>query len=180
LAAIVARAYQAPDSLRIDMTIPMLAMKTTTIISPEGGWIRQQQGKKNAVQKLNPSELEQFTIQMWRDPDLILLRSLESGVVIGALKDGKVGKKAVHIVRIARKDLRVAVTLFISKKNFMVERMTYLEQGRRVSENFGSYKSFDGIKIARKRDISGTFYFSLNVKDVIMNKTFEKTVFAKP
>jgi hypothetical protein len=73
------------------------------------------------------------------------------------------------------------VKLYIDKKTKLVTRMTYSDNGETETDDFGDYRTVDGVKVAFKR-ISSTAdrTTALEISKVTLDAKVDPKTFAKP
>jgi zinc protease len=169
----VKKRYLGPDKLRLDMQIGGGKVKIATVLQGPTGWAQEEgpRGKQN--REFTPQELEALATQLWRDPELVLLRHTEAGATVkprGTLSIA--GEDAVAVSVTSAGGTR-SVTLLINAKTKLLMGLDYSDQGNNTSERYEDYKKVGGLQVAHTRATKGA---QVDMKVVIKSFTLDKDV----
>lgn len=180
----IERTFVAPDKLRIDAT---LAKQLKVIVGVDGktGWQQApgQDGKPQLVDFMGPDVI-QGQFEVWREPELLVLKAADSGAKIAPMPDENVNGKPHAVIRLAS-PYGADITLYIDKKTKLLSRIGFADVGPRQSgsqvEEFSDYKPEKGVQIARKQKSTTQGRTTvLDVDKVEIDGKVDPSVFAKP
>ena len=171
------RTLVLPDKMRIDAELN-LGQKFVVAIGIDGnkGWNQEPTG----VVEMPPEAFASIAFERWRDPELILLRYLDKGVVIAPLSDDKIAGRGHAVLRLTS-PMGVNVTLFIDRESKMISRISFEEGGAISVDDFENYKAVNGILVAHTRTSTApgrTTKVKLN--SIEFDPTIDPKVFVKP
>lgn len=177
VAITLTRTLVLPDKMRIDAELN-LGQKFIVAIGIDGnkGWNQEPTG----VVDMPPEAFAAIAFERWRDPELILLRHLDKGVVFAPLSDDKIAGRGHAVVRLTS-PMGVNVTLFIDRESKMISRISFEEGGAISVDDFENYKAVNGIMVAHTRTSTApgrTTKVKLNAID--FDLAIDAKVFAKP
>lgn len=178
----VKRSYVAPDKMRRDLTRKVDGQEAVSgiVLSGDEAWAFERMGTQQGAGELPPELVAALETQMWRDQDLILLRSLEPGVTSALMPDKDIDGAPHHVVRLTRKD-GVSSVLYIDKKTHFLTRQSYSAEGSSASETYSDYKNVGGIQVPHRRlTTEGSTRFDMTVTKIQFNVTIPAEAFAKP
>ncbi len=176
------RTFVAPDKLRIDANLAG-KVKVTETIDGNGGWVigPNQQTMQPEMHDVPPAELAGAKFEIWREPELILLKAADAKARIAALPDADVDGKAQSVVKLMSPFPGLDLTLYIDKKTHLLTRMTYSDHGAQVVDDFADYRDVNGIKVAFKRTSTNQGRVtSLTLGKVEFDPKVDLGIFAKP
>ncbi|HEY5948436.1 MAG TPA: pitrilysin family protein [Kofleriaceae bacterium] len=177
----IERVVVVPDKLHIEAT---LAKQFKVVIGVDGktGWQQQpsQTGQIQTAEFKTKEQIAQGQFEVWRDPDLILLKATDKDAKVTPAKDDSIDGKPHAVVRVAS-PFGPEVSIFIDRKTKMVSRITFEDQGVVQSEEFADYKDEKGIKVAFKRSSTGQGRVTdLQVSKVEWDPKIDPALFQKP
>lgn len=169
----VKKRYLAPEKLRLDMQIGGGTVKIATVLLGATGWAQEEgpRGKQN--REFTPPELEALSTQLWRDPELVLLRHTEAGATVKAAGTKSIDGTAVVAVTVSSAGGARSTTLLIDPKTKLLLGMDYTDQGSKTSERYEDYKKVAGVQLAHTRATKGP---QVDMKVVIKSITLDKDV----
>ena len=144
------RIFVLPDKIRVEANINSGQMKFTIVADGKTGW--QQQGAQ--VGDLQGADIGQAQFEMWRDPDLILLKATDAAAKVTPDKDDTIDGKPQTLIKIAS-PYGPDVTLWIDKKTKLLTRQSFSDGKMTQNEDYADYKDDGGIKVAHKRSSTG-------------------------
>ena len=177
----VEKRYSKPDKLRLDMEIAGGPVKIATVLHGATGWAQEEgPGGKN-TREFTPSELEALTTQLWRDPELVLLRHTEAGAQVKAAGTRRIEGAEVVAVSVASAAGAREVTLLLDAKSKLLLGMDYVDQGVKTSERYSDYKTVGGLQVAHTRSSKGAQVdMSVTIKSFTLNKAVPAALFLRP
>ncbi len=171
------RTLMLPDKMRIDAELD-LGQKFVVAIGIDGnkGWNQE----PDRLVDMPPEAFAAVAFERWRDPELILLRHLDKGVVIAPLSDDKIAGRGHAVVRLTS-PMGVNVTLFIDRESKMISRISFEEGGAISVDDFENYKAVNGIMIAHTRTSTAPGRTTkVKLTSIEFDPTIDPAVFAKP
>jgi hypothetical protein len=139
------------------------------------GWAQEEspasEGKQN--REFTPQELEALSTQLWRDPELVLLRHTEAGATVKPRGTLSIAGEDVVAVTVTGAGGSRSVTLLINAKTKLLMGLDYSDQGNQTSERFEDYKKVGGLQVAHTRSTKGA---QVDMKVLIKSFTFDKGV----
>src|SRR5262249_33848462 len=130
--------------------------KVTISVDGKTGWQQQptQSGAMQTAEFTSPKDINQAQFEVWRDPDLILLKATDKDAKVTPGADDTIDGKPHAVVRLAS-PFGPEVSIYIDKKTKMVSRIGFSDGGVAQSDDFSDYKDSQGIKVAFKRSSTG-------------------------
>lgn len=172
-----ARAVVPPDRMYVVVGIAELG-KIKMVIGPDNVF---QALNNNNVHDLPKEMADQMREGMWRDHDLILLRHLESGTQVQLADKTTVGDKAYDTVVLRRPDGSDETRVLLDPKTHLIFRLLYTEGGAPGLEEYGDYKSVDGLMLPFKQHAEGAQEtFDITVAEHKVNGGVPANVWEKP
>ena len=174
LEVVFKRTMVLPDRMRMDIE---LAKQFQIVLAVNGttGWQNGPQG----VADIPPSQLPALAQQRFVDPEQILLRFRQPGVVALAAGVDKVDGVTCDVVHLLAGDLEAFV--LIDQQTHLLRQTRYQNGPGETRETYDDYRAVDGIQIAHKRkSVGGGETSELVVDTVEINPTVDPSVFAKP
>lgn len=170
------RVVIVPDQLRIEATIkaPQGDLKITYVIDAKGGWSQLPTGQ---VRDMTAADKTNADFELWRDPELILLKAAAANAKLVPMPDETIDGKPQAVVGLVAPLGNVTVSIYIDRKTKLITRLAYAEQGHRQVEDYSDYQDEKGIKIARKR---GSAQATLDVTKVEIDPKIDPALFKKP
>ena len=145
----IERLFVLPDKMRIDASLAK--QKYTIVADGKKGWM--QQGGQ--VQEVNdPNAALQGQFEIWREPELILLKAADASAKINPQKDDNIDGKPHAVIRLASPQ-GPELTLYIDRKTKLLTRLSYTDGSQVQTDDFSDYKDVGGIKVAHKRVNAG-------------------------
>jgi len=171
----IERIFLLPDKMRIDASLAN--QKYTIVADGKTGWM--QQGAQ--VQVVNdPNAALQAAFEIWREPELILLKASEPNAKLSPQKDDTIDGKPHAVIKL-QSPQGPEITLYIDKKSKLLSRMTYTDGSQVQTDDFADYKDVGGIKVAHKRiNAGGGRSTTLELSKVEWDPTIPPERFAKP
>lgn len=143
------RLFVLPDKMRIDASLAK--QKYTIVADGKKGWM--QQGAQ--VQEVNdPNAALQGQFEMWREPELILLKAADPSAKINPQKDDTIDGKPHAVIKLASPQ-GPELSLWIDRKTKLLSRLSYTDGSQVQTDDFADYKDVGGIKVAHKRINTG-------------------------
>jgi zinc protease len=181
MAATVEKSYSAPDHLRLDMQIGGGQVKITTTLDGKKGWALEDSPRGKHLTDFAAAEMRALRTQLWRDPELVLLRHLEDKATATALEDRSIDGKKVHVVHVVSGDGSREVTLLVDAKSHLLTGMEYSDQGMNATERYGQYKKVGGVQLAHQRSTKGPqVNLKVTIKSFDVGGSIDAKVFARP
>ena len=171
------RTLVLPDKMRIDAELN-LGQKFVVAIGIDGnkGWNQEPTG----VVEMPPEAFASIAFERWRDPELILLRYLDKGVVVAPLSDDKIAGRGQAVVRLTS-PMGVNVTIFIDRESKMISRISFEEGGSISVDDFENYKAVNGIMVAHTRTSTAPGRTTkVKLTSIEFDPTIDPKVFTKP
>ncbi len=181
LPAKLVRTFAAPNRVRVDIDVRGGLAEITTAYDGERGWMRQVAGGQTQVVDLPESDRAAVEAELWRDPELILLRHRDDGTVAAALEPETIEGERHHVVRL-RSEVGHEATLAIHAGSHRLSRMTYTgPTGGETVETFADYQDVDGVSVAHERESAGPEQsLELTIDHIRFGEAVEPSRFAKP
>jgi zinc protease len=181
------RLFGVPDKLRIDATLSK-KIKVTYAVAKGAGWSQQTDIASGQTQSadMRPSDVQTIGFELWREPDMILMKAADPAAKISPAPDENVDGKPQEVVKIATPFTDVALAVYIDKKTKLITRMSYSERddkGRVHTQNddFLDYRDIAGIKVAFKWTSSTEGRVTtLEFSKVEIDPKVDEAQFAKP
>jgi zinc protease len=178
------RTFAPPNRIRVDLRLSSGLADISTAFDGELGWMRQSAGGQVQVMDLPEAERGEVVAELWRDPELILLRHREDGAIIesmGTEAGDALGGERHHLVRV-RSPAGYEVVLAIHDGTSELRRMTYTgPTGGETVDTFGDYRRVGGIAIAHERETVGPQQtMKLTIERVRFDEPIPPARFAKP
>lgn len=181
LAASVEKRFSAPDKLRLDMKIPSEKLQIATVLTSTSGWAQEQGPDGTRAREFTPDELAALSAQVWREADLVLLRSAEPTIVVRPLGECTVGSTPCQAIELAKADGSQAVTLLIDPKSKLLLGMDYSDQGMNTKERFLDYKNVRGVQVAHTRSTkSEQVDLTVTIKSFAIDEAIAPTLYLLP
>ena len=180
------RVIVLPDKMRIDATLTPLGAPRVTVstgISGETGWQRTLNPKTNDVVSSDVVgiNLQQLRFELWRDPDLILLKAADPAAQLMVLPDDTVAGGDLDSVVRLRSPFGADVFLYINKQTKLLSRVVYSDGRITESSNFRDHRDVGGLQFAYKRTAGSDDRTTTHVlKTVEVNPEIDLTLFDKP
>lgn len=174
LEVIFKRTMVLPDRMRMDIE---LAKQFQIVLAVTGatGW----QNGPGGVQDIPASQIPALAQQRFVDPEQILLRFRQPGVVALAAGVDKVDGATCDVVHLMLGDLEAF--LLIDQQTHLLRQTRYQNGPGETRETYDDYRAVDGIQIAHKRkSVGGGETSDLVVDTVEINPTVDPSLFAKP
>ena len=176
----IERTFVVPDKMRIDAT---LAQQFKVIVGVDGkiGWQQAptQTGQMQTVE-FKGKDVDQAQFEVWREPELILLKATDNNAKVAPGKDDTIDGKPHAAVRVTS-PFGPEVTIYIDKKSKLVGRITFEDGGITQTEEFSEYKDVGGIKVAHKRSSTGQGRATqLEISKVEWDPKVDNAIFKKP
>jgi len=153
---------------------------STIVLAGTTAWAHEIHGKEDKAGDLPAPYVAAIEAQLWRDPDLVLLRHLDKRVKVAALPPRTVQGASCHVVVITRPD-GVSATLYLDQKTLLMRQMTYRSESSRAVESYGEYQPVKGIQVPFRRLTSdGMTVFDLDLKKVEFDVAVAPAEFEKP
>ncbi|HTJ42043.1 MAG TPA: insulinase family protein [Kofleriaceae bacterium] len=174
----VQRRFSQPDKIRVDVEIhaPMGTLAIAYAVVGKSGWQQTPQG----VVDIPTEQLMLLAEQEWTDPEFVLLRFKDKGVVVRPLPDQKVDGVDCSVVNVTSPD-QMSVAIFIDKKTHLIKQLAYPDQGGVTFDVFDDYKAVDGIQVAQHRvNKNEAESIDLKVSDIKLNGKLGDDLFARP
>ena len=182
LPATLTRRFQKPDELRLDveLRIPGGSAGVVTIVAGDQGWSRQP--PPVGVVELPPDAVAALQEQIWREPELILLRATrEPGVEAVSLGVRTFEGGAYDALRITRGGGQVSAVLYLDRKTHLVRAMTYEEQGRETVERYDDYRAVSGMQVSYRRQTQSVdALLDVTVTSVAFDQALAPALFERP
>jgi hypothetical protein len=177
----IVRTFAPPSRIRVDLRLSSGMAEISTAFDGERGWMRQRAGGQGEVMELPEAELREVVAELWRDPELILLRHREEGAVAEARGTEMIDGEQHHLVRVRGAEGHVA-TLAIHAGTHELRRMSYRgATGGETTETFGDYRRISGIAVAHERETAGPQQsMKLTIERVRFGQPIDPARFAKP
>lgn len=177
--ASVTRAIVVPDRMRVDVVIEELP-PIAYAVDGAAGW---QSGPDDlGAPQVKALELEsraQVWDQLWRDPELVLTRHLETGAEVLQLDDVTVDGIACALVNVTSGVSTVSI--YLDRQTQRVVQLAYPERGAVTEERYGDYRVVDGIEVAHeRRAVSGEEATDLRVVRVEIDADVDLAIFRQP
>ena len=170
------RTSALPDKMRMDIVIAN-QVHINLAVDGSKGWQQSPQG----MVEIAPAELDAVQGDLWRDPDLVLLRYLEAGAKVVPLPDEKIAGSTHKVIRVSTADGHRSVTLYLDAKTKLLTRMAYVENGINSLDTFSDYRTVSGVKIAHQRTSEGGGRnTSYAITKIELDGTVDASIFAKP
>jgi predicted Zn-dependent peptidase len=177
----IERTLVVPDKLRIDATIAKKA-KVAVGITGSAGWM-QAPGKSGEPETHDfaPEDVEGARFEIWREPELILLKAADPAAKIAPAPDETIDGKPNAVVQVESPIQGLTVSIYIDRATKLVTRIRYVDHGQPVTDDFADYRDEGGIKIAHKRtSTSSGRVTSLDITKVELDPKVDPAIFAKP
>ena len=174
---VITRELSLPDRMRIDATLD-LGQKVAVQVGVDGtvGW----QLAPDGLHDIPADELTSVEFERWRDPELILLRTLDPAAKIAPQADDVIDSKPQSVVKLTS-PYGIDVVLYFDKKTKLLTRMTYVDGKLLNTDDFGDYRDIKGIKVAFKRtSTGGGRNTQLTVTKAELDATIDAARFKKP
>jgi len=171
------RLWASPGKVRIDVTLAAMGVQISLAATDAGGWVRQAVGTRSQVADL---PADRVAGQLWRNGEMMLLRHRQTDAVVGLLDDETVDGVTYKVVYLADGDGKHPSKLYIHPKTFLLERLSYTEQGIDNLEVFSDFKRVQGIQIAHQRDTLGQQSSKFSVKTITINGSIPDDAFDRP
>ena len=177
------RVFVVPDKMRIDAEIAN-RVKVIVAVDGEQGWqLSPGQGDdaKPVLTDLQKNDLGAVDFERWREPELILMKADDASAKLVPEPDDTIDGKPQDVLALGSPFQDLDVKLYIDKKTKLVTRMTYSDNGETETDDFGDYRTVDGVKVAFKR-ISSTAdrTTALEISKVTLDAKVDPKTFAKP
>jgi predicted Zn-dependent peptidase len=173
--------FALPGKQRIDMTIDGGKVTVTTVLAGDQGWARQAQGDQQRVIDFPATEIEAARNQIWRDPDLVLLRHRDGDTKVLPQPDIEVDGVACHAIRLTGKGAGRTVVVMIDKQTKLLVGMRYSEQGQTAEERFSGYKKASGLEVAHQRVTrSSDIDVATTITEFAVDRPIDAALFVRP
>ncbi len=169
----VKKRYLGPDKLRLDMQIGGGKVKIATVLHGATGWALEEGPRGRQNREFTPQELEALSTQLWRDPELVLLRHKEAGATVRPRGTLSIAGEDIVAVTVTSAGGARSVTLLINAKTKLLIGMDYSDQDLKASERYEDYKKVGGLQVAHTRSTKGA---QVDMKVVIKSFTLDKDV----
>ena len=178
----IERTFVVPDKLRIDAD---LAHKLKVLVGVNGtsGWIVGPDQKTGAVsvQDLGTNDMTGAQFEVWREPELILLKAADASAKLIPAPDEAIDGKPQAVVRVESPFGGLEVALYIDRKTKLLTRMRYTDHGQTVTDDFSDYRDASGLKVAYKRTSTNAGRVTaLDLQKIELDPKVDTTIFAKP
>lgn len=181
LAASVEKRFSAPDKLRLDMKIPSEKLQIATVLSSASGWAQEQGPGGSKAREFSAAERAALSAQLWREADLVLLRSADPGIVVRPLGERSVGSVSSQAIEVAKADGSLTVTLLIDPKSKLLLGMDYSDQGLNTKERFADYKKVQGVQVAYTRSTkSEQVDLDVKIKSFAIDEAIAPSLYVLP
>jgi predicted Zn-dependent peptidase len=182
LSGVIEKRTVLPDKLRLDMTLDGGKVEVTTVLDGKRGWARQSQaGGAARVIDFPDAEVAAGRGQLWRDPELVLLRHREPGAKLAPEADVELDGVACHAIRVTDQTGTRSALLFVDKKAGRMIGMRYSEQGQTAEERYAGWKKVGGVEVAHRRTTrSADVDITTTLGEVAFDGAIDAAVFARP
>ncbi len=178
----VTRTYLAPDKVRRDLVRTQGKDKvySSVVLAGNEAWAQEKAGDKVNAGELPGHFVVALKAQLWRDPDLVLLRHLDRKIQVAALPPRTVLGSPCHVVRVTRQD-GVSATLYLDQKSFLLRQMIYRSEDSRAVETYADYRPIKGIQMAHRRvTTEGMTSFDVTMEKIAIDEPVAPGLFEKP
>ena len=178
--AVVEKHIAPPDRFRFDMNIGGGQVKIVTALAGGKGWAQEETPAGKQVRDFAAPELAALSNQLWRDPEIVLLRHQEKGATVSPLGERNVAGKTIAAIGVTSAESR-SVILLIDTKSKMLVGIDYAEEGMKSSERFEDYRNVSGVLVAHSRRTKApNVDLKLKLKQFDVGKPVPATLFARP
>jgi len=175
----IERVYVAPDKLHISAVFAGKA-QVQIGVTAKGAWMTGPGPSGPQTHELQADELPGAQFEVWREPELILLKAAETANVQPA-PDESIDGAPQTVVRVESPFQGLEVSLIIDKKTKMLSRIRYIDHGQPVTDDFSDYRDVSGIKVAYKRNsTSSGKTTSLEMQKIEIDPKIDPALFTKP
>jgi len=175
----IERVYVAPDKLHISAVFAGKA-QVQIGVTAKGAWMTGPGPSGPQTHELQADELPGAQFEVWREPELILLKAAETANVQPA-PDESIDGAPQTVVRVESPFQGLEVSLIIDKKTKMLSRIRYIDHGQPVTDDFSDYRDVSGIKVAYKRtSTSSGKTTSLEMQKIEIDPKIDPALFTKP
>lgn len=177
----LSRSLVRPDKLRVDLDIGGGMAEVTTAYDGERGWMRQVAQGQEQIVDLPDSELRAVKAELWRDPELVLLRYREEGTIAEALGEEEIEGAPHYTVRL-RSPEGHEVRLYIDQAEHRLRRMSYQNaEGGQATMTLSDYREIEGIEVAHERKTEAPQQsLHLEIDRVTFNRAIDSGRFERP
>ncbi len=169
-----------PGKFRFNMNIGGGQVKIVTALAGGKGWALEDTPGGKQVRDFAAPELAALSNQLWRDPEVVLLRHREKGAKISPLGERTVSGKTISAIGITSAESR-SVILLIDTKSKLLVGLDYAEQGMKTSERYDDYKTVSGLQVAHTRSTKApNVDLTIKLKQFDVGKPVPATLFARP
>ncbi|MBV8758019.1 MAG: insulinase family protein [Deltaproteobacteria bacterium] len=178
------RMFVMPDKLRIDATLHLAKdVKIIETLTGGGGWMGAPNPQTFAVEisDLPAAQVASAQFEIWRDPELILLKASDAGAKVVAVADEALDGKPQSVLHMQSPFPGMDISLYIDKKTKLLTRIAYTESGQQVNDDFADYRDVNGIKVSFKRTSSSRGHATtLTLGKVEFDPKVDPALFSKP
>ncbi len=169
-----------PDRFRFKMVIGGGQVKIVTALAGGKGWALEDTPGGKQVRDFAAPELAALSNQLWRDPEVVLLRHQEEGATVRPLGERTVSGKTIAAIGVTSAKSQ-SVILLVDTKSKMLVGMDYAEQGMKTSERFDDYKKVAGVQVAHTRSTKApNVDLKIKLKQFDVGKPVPATLFVRP
>ncbi len=170
------RTFLAPSSLRVDLAVPGIGAITEVVI-PTGAWVGAQQG----TQTLPPDASAALQIDLWLQPQMVLLHHLDPATVVQSGPKETVNGVDYDVVHMRGGGFETRILL--DPKTHLLFRTYFDLDGHAIFEEYGDYKDVSGIQIAHRQHTEDPILgvpIDIVYKDVAVNGDVKADAFKDP
>jgi hypothetical protein len=127
------------------------------------------------------ANLQALRVDLWQEPDLILLKAADPAAVLTVLPEGTVvGGDRDSVVRL-RSAVGADVFLYVNKATKLLSRVVYSDGPDPSSDDFSDYRGVGGLQFAYKRiSRSHNTTTTFELESVEVDPDIDLTLFEKP
>jgi hypothetical protein len=173
----IVRYIQGTTRMRVEMYDADDKLSDVQVVTPETAWVERGGhvlwGNKDA-------ELD-VQATLWRDKDLVLLRSREEGSVVQGMGTVQAGERSFDVLSISRADGSWKTVLYLDPHSHLLEQVEAESLSGKVHAEVGDLHEVHGIHFPfYSTSRSGNVTLEVHTQGITLDQDLDPTLFERP